>query len=186
MSQMPARLSHSIHAAKTVQIHKDSVTVYPFKLYAFGERGTYLEPELMLELTDYLAAGIEADFPAFDYIVSPEPGGHTWGMLAACKLHKPVNILRLSTELYEDFQICIRRETAYNENFICFDGFKEGDRVLLVDDVISSGATIRCIAAQLKLMGVTLVGVQAILAKGAHYLKLEQDLGVPVHCLGHV
>lgn len=186
MSQMPARLSHSIRQARTVHIQKDRTAVYPFKLYAFGERGTYLEPELMMEITEHMAAGIEADFPSFDYIVSPEPGGHTWGMLAACKLRKPINILRLSTELYEDFQICIRRETAYNENYICFDGFKAGDRVLLVDDVISSGATIRCIAAQLKLMDVQLVGVQAILAKGAHYLKLEQDLGVPVRCLGHV
>lgn len=61
-----------------------------------------------------------------------------------------------------------------------------GDRVLLLDDVISSGATIRCIAAQLSVMGVTLIGVQAILAKGEHYKQLEADIGVPVRFLSQV
>lgn len=181
-----SELNSSIHSARTVKIVKDSKNAYDFKLYPFGERGTYIEPKLTEEITEHLTQSITEQFPAFDYIVSPEPGGHTWGMLAAYRLRKPINILRLSTDLYEDFQICVRRETAYNENYICFDGFNEGDRVLLLDDVISSGSTIRAIAAQLKQMGIQLVGVQAILAKGEHYLKLERDLNAPVHCLGKV
>jgi len=181
-----SELNSSINGARTVKIVKDSKTTYDFKLYPFGERGTFIEPKLTEEITEHLTGSIAEHFPAFDYIVSPEPGGHTWGMLAAYRLRKPINILRLSTDLYEDFQICVRRETAYNENYICFDGFNEGDRVLLLDDVISSGATIRSIAAQLKQMGIQLVGIQAILAKGEHYLQLEQDLNVPVYCLGKV
>ncbi|WP_150269402.1 phosphoribosyltransferase [Paenibacillus tepidiphilus] len=186
MSTQVGKLSQSISSAKSVRIHKDKDTVYDFKLYPFGERGTYIEPELISEITERLAADIEDRFPAFDYIVSPEPGGHTWGMLAAYRLGKPMNILRLSTELYDNYEVCIKRETAYNENYIYFDGFKAGDRVLLLDDVISSGATIRCIARQFADMGVELVGVQAILAKGEHYRKLEADLQVPVVFLSGV
>lgn len=186
MSNPLSKLSLSIQSAKTVKILKNSSTTYDFKLYPFGERGTYIEPALTEEITEQLVQSITDHFPAFDYIVSPEPGGHTWGMLAAYRLRKPINILRLSTDLYEDFQICVKRETAYNENYICYDGFKEGDRVLLVDDVISSGATIRSIAEQLGRMGVQLAGVQAILAKGEHYLKLGRDLDVPIRFLSKV
>ncbi|MFD1904566.1 hypothetical protein ACFSQ7_11585 [Paenibacillus rhizoplanae] len=90
------------------------------------------------------------------YLLNRE--GIPGGMLAAYKLMKPMNILRLSTELYENYEVSVRRETAYNENYIYFDGFSSGDRVLLLDDVISSGATIRCIAGQMSVMGIELVG----------------------------
>ncbi|AJY73427.1 phosphoribosyltransferase [Paenibacillus beijingensis] len=186
MNNTYAKLNEVIRSAKTVQIMKDNGTVYHFKLYPFGERGTYIAPELMTEITESLTQSIEEHFPEFDYIASPEPGGHTWGMLAAYKLQRPINILRLSTELYEDFQLCVKRETAYNENYICFDGFKKNDRVLIVDDVVSSGATIRSIAVQMKEMGIELVGVQAILAKGEHYRQLEEDFGIPVRVLSKV
>ncbi|CAH1225260.1 Orotate phosphoribosyltransferase [Paenibacillus auburnensis] len=186
MSASYARLSESISKAKNVRIYKNKDTAYDFKLYPFGERGTYIDPELISEITDNLASSITEHFPAFDYIVSPEPGGHTWGMLAAYKLMKPMNILRLSTELYENYEVCIKRETAYNENYIYFDGFTAGDRVLILDDVISSGATIRCIAQQMADMGVELVGVQGILAKGEHYKQLEADYGIPVRVLSKV
>lgn len=186
MSASYERLNQSISTAKNVKIYKNKDTTYDFKLYPFGERGTNIEPGLIREITDNLAIRITEQFPAFDYIVSPEPGGHTWGMLAAYKLMKPMNILRLSTELYENFEVCIKRETAYNENYIYFDGFNAGDRVLLLDDVISSGATIRAIANQLAEMGIHLIGVQAILAKGKHYKSLEADYGIPVHFLSKV
>ncbi|WP_379159744.1 phosphoribosyltransferase [Paenibacillus sp. sgz5001063] len=186
MSASYAKLSESISKAKNVRIYKNKETAYDFKLYPFGERGTYIDPELISEITDSLTESITVEFPAFDYIVSPEPGGHTWGMLAAYKLMKPMNILRLSTELYDNYEVSIRRETAYNENYIYFDGFTAGDRVLLLDDVISSGATIRCIAQQMDHMGIQLVGVQAILAKGEFYKQLETDIGVPVRFLSKV
>ncbi|RUS43810.1 phosphoribosyltransferase [Cohnella sp. AR92] len=186
MSKNYAQLDLSIRNARSVRILKTPSTAYDFKLYPFGERGTYIAPELMAEIADSLAESIQLHFPDYDYIVSPEPGGHTWGMLAAYKLGKPMNILRLSTELYEEYEVRMKRETAYNENYLYFDGFKRSDRVLLLDDVISSGATIRGIAAQFAEMGVELIGIQAIIAKGEHYRKLESDLGIPVRCLTYV
>lgn len=186
MSSAYLRLDDSIRGARNVKIRKAPGETYDFKLYPFGERGTYIEPALIGEITDSLAGAISSHFPSYDYLVSPEPGGHTWGMLASYRLGKPVNILRLSTELYEEYTVRVRRETAYNENYIYFEGFKPGDRVLLLDDVISSGATIRSIADQMRLMDVKLIGVQAILAKGGRYRALETDYGIPVRALREV
>lgn len=186
MSHAYARLQESIRAAKSVKLLKNENTAYTFKLYPFGERGTFIEPELLSEITDSLAVSLLENFGPYDYLVSPEPGGHTWGMLAAYKVKKPMNILRLSSEKYEEFKISIKRETAYNENYIYFDGFTPGDRVLLLDDVISSGATIRAIADQLRVLGVELAGIQVILVKGEHYKRLEEDYGVPIHYLASV
>ncbi|MEK5026381.1 hypothetical protein [Paenibacillus sp. FSL M7-1046] len=67
MSASYARLSESISKAKNVRIYKNKDTAYDFKLYPFGERGTYIDPELISEITDNLAKGehykaLEADY----------------------------------------------------------------------------------------------------------------------------
>lgn len=187
MSDVSCVLSAAIEQAQTVRLIKEDSKVYNFKLYPFGERGTFLTPELISEVTESLAKDIAENFSDFDYIVSPEPGGHTWGMLVAYRLGKPTNILRMSNnEKYEEFRICIKRETAYNENYIYFDHFLEGDRVLLLDDVISSGSTVCCIAEQLNSMGVKIAGMQAILVKGEGYKRIEQTYGFPVNFLAKV
>lgn len=79
MSASYASLSESIRKARNVRIYKNKDTAYDFKLYPFGERGTYIAPELIREITHNLADAVTEQFPDFDYIVSPEPGGHTWG-----------------------------------------------------------------------------------------------------------
>ncbi len=178
------KLLESIDRAKTVRIIKNDEKVYNFRLYPFGERGTFLSPDLISEITDSMVEQVKRNFSEFDYIVSPEPGGHTWGMLVAYRLGKPANILRMSSnEKYEEFKICVKRETAYNVNYIYFDNFHEGDRVLIIDDVISSGGTICSIADQLADMGVSIVGIQAILVKGESYKKIEGAYHFPVRFL---
>lgn len=176
----------AIETEEMVTIQKNTGENYKFKLYAFGERGTFIQPELITEITEDLAQSITANFPDFDYIVSPEPGGHTWGMLAAYALHKPINILRLSTPDNQDVTNSIKRETAYNENYINFNGFKRGDKVLLMDDVISSGGTIYAIVGQLRALGVEVVGTQVILVKGEYYEEIEKNLAIPVRYLAKV
>lgn len=179
-------LRAAIEAAQMVKIKKNIGEDYHFKLYAFGERGTFISPELITEITENLAQSITDYFPSFDYVVSPEPGGHTWGMLAAYRLHKPVNILRLSTEDNQAAAGSIKRETAYNENYISFAGFKRGDRILLVDDVISSGGTIFAMVQHLRALEVEVIGIQVILVKGEHYKKMKTDLAVPIKYLAKI
>ena len=179
-------LRAALETEQMVTIKKNAGEDYNFKLYAFGERGTFISSELMTEITEDLAQSVTEHFPSFDYIVSPEPGGHTWGMLAGYKLNKPINILRLSTEDNQDAADSIKRETAYNENYIKFTGFTPGDKVLLVDDVISSGGTIYAIVQQLRTLGVEVIGIQVILVKGANYKKMKSDLAVPIRYLAKI
>ena len=143
MNMTGNELKKSILAASSVRIQKDNVISYNFKHYAFGERGTFIRPELVKEITESLSESVRNNFGDFDYIVSPEPGGHTWGMLTAYFLNKPINILRMNSKPYEEFEVHMLRETAYNENYIHFDSFQAGDKILLLDDVISSGSTLK-------------------------------------------
>ena len=177
-------LIKAIQDAKCVNVKKNEY--YCFKIYSFGERGTFIEKNLIHEITDNLAESVRECFNNFDYIVSPEPGGHTWGMLVSYKLNIPVNILRLATEQFGESDISIRRDTAYNYNYLCFDSFCKGDKVIIIDDIISSGSTIRAIIRQLLSMELEVAGVQVILVKGNHYKEIERQFNISVQFLAHV
>lgn len=51
---------------------------YEFHRVPFGERGDYIEAELLSEILGGLADIARHAFPSLDVVLCPEPGGHTW------------------------------------------------------------------------------------------------------------
>jgi adenine phosphoribosyltransferase len=77
----------------------------------------------------------------------------------------------------------ISRKTGYYQNNLYFNHFKKGDKIIIVDDVVSTGGTLKTILTALKNLGVTVVGVQVIFAKSEDYKKIEQEFKVPIKFL---
>lgn len=61
-----------------------------------------------------------------------------------------------------------------------------GDRVLIVDDVIRSGSTVRALAEVCRVARASVVGVYAILAVTGADERLSEELGVPVRVLARL
>jgi adenine phosphoribosyltransferase len=153
-------------------------------LFDFGEKGHYLSAALIKEIVDGMVASIKENFENFDYIVAPEPGGHTWGMLLANALGKDINIFRvLPTKI--DGEIEIPRKTPYNEGRLYLNRIKVGDRVVIIDDVIYRGGTLASIVKILQEKGIIVVGIQTILAKTEKYVDVEKKYGVSIKSLAH-
>src|SRR3989344_10593 len=164
-------LKYAIREAKTIELPQLGRKKYLFKTFSFGERGARLSAELLREITQGLLSSIKKNFPKFDYIASPEPGGHTWGSIVAYSLGKAINTVR-SNPSYSRGEIEIRRETAYYHHNLYFSHFKKGDKVLIVDDIVSSGGTLETLLSTLKKLGVVVIGVQVIYAKTDVWKKL--------------
>jgi adenine phosphoribosyltransferase len=175
-------IKKAIEQAHIIELPQSGSRTYKFKTFAFGERGTKINAELLKEITAGLTDSINNNFPRFDYIVSPEPGGHTWGCLVALELKKDINILRMQPS-YEKGEAEIPRKTGYYQNNLYFNHFKKGDNILLVDDVVSTGGTLKTILTALKSLGVNVIGVQVILAKSEDYKKIEKEFNVIIKFL---
>ena len=177
-----AHIEEAVQNAKSIELTHSGTEVYKFKVLPFGERGTYLKHALIAEISEGLCSAIKKIFPDFDYIVSPEPGGHVWGVLVALQLQKSLNILR-SSPTYEAKERAVNRKTGYYQHNLYFNHFKRGDRVLIVDDVVSTGGTLDTILATLIDLGVTPVGVQVVYAKSEEYKKIEAKYAISINGL---
>lgn len=155
---------------------------YVFNAFSVGERGKNLTPELIDEVLKGLVHNIRQSKVIFDYIVTLDPGGNQWALLVANELKKPLNIIRSSPSGHKD-EFKIRQDSKIHQRELYFSGFKKGDRVIIVDDIISSGDTLTITIGALKEIGVNVNSIFVIMTKGDNYIDVQQAAEVPVHTL---
>ena len=74
-------------------------------------------------------------------------------------------------------------ETGYGENCLHVNDVNPGDRVLVIDDVLSTGGTLGAILSTLEGKEVETVGALVFLDKGRVRAVLEERHGVPVRVM---
>lgn len=80
-------------------------------------------------------------------------------------------------------EVSVRQTTGYSEKELYINGLKKGDRVIVLDDVVSTGGTLRAIAKALKTMGVDVRDIIVVVKKTDKLDELEKDIGQKVRTL---
>lgn len=80
-------------------------------------------------------------------------------------------------------EVAVHQTTGYSEGELYINGLNKGDRVFLVDDVVSTGGTMAAVIKALKRIGVDIVDVMAIIEKGDGRNFVEKETGIKVHTL---
>ncbi|MCG7843862.1 MAG: hypoxanthine/guanine phosphoribosyltransferase [Methanomassiliicoccales archaeon] len=83
-------------------------------------------------------------------------------------------------------EVSVRQTTGYSEKELFINGLKEGDRVIIVDDVISTGGTLKAIVLALRSMGVTVVDIIVVVQKTDRLEQLEKEIGQCIKTLVRV
>jgi adenine phosphoribosyltransferase len=174
-------LRRSLATAPRLWVPCEGRAPYAFEVYEFGELGTYLPPDLVREVREALVESVSALLP-FDSLVSPEPGGHTWGLLVADWLGCGIHILRRDAPPWFTATRADRR-TAYYSGNLSFGELTVGERVVVLDDVVSSGGTLSAVVEHLRALGAEVVGAQVILAKGGGADDVARRHGIAVQRL---
>lgn len=171
MSSKYPKIVDAIKNAPKVNVDKEDGSKYNFDLLPFGERGTYLSYEMVSEIIVGLQTEVERNFREFDYLLTTDPGSHVWAISLAEKLNKDVSIIRELSNQQPD-EVEIMKQRAYLPVPIYLNHVKKGDRILIVEDVISSGGTLVSIVDKLLELDVQVAGVIAIYAKTDNYLEI--------------
>jgi len=82
-----------------------------------------------------------------------------------------------------DGEVDVHQVTGYSQGNLYINGLNKGDRVILVDDVVSTGGTMIAVLNALKSMGVDVVDVLAIMEKGKGKEVVESETGFMVKTL---
>ncbi len=126
-----------------------------------------------IELTQACASELLKKAPAHDVIITAESKGIPLAYEMARQ--EGVNrylIARKAAKLYMKnvFSVEVNSLTTDHRQTLCIDGddaeYMKGRRVLIVDDVISTGESLKAIETLVERAGGTIVGRMAILAEG--------------------
>ena len=125
-----------------------------------------------VEITVAAATELLKKCPEFDYIITPEAKGIPLAYEMARQSGKPYFICRKGVKVYMKNPVCVnvRSITTQKEQTVYLDGNEgekiRGTRVLILDDVISTGESLAAVEKLVEKFDAKIVGQAAVLAEG--------------------
>lgn len=125
-----------------------------------------------VEVTVAAATELLKKCPEFDYIITPEAKGIPLAYEMARQSGKPYFICRKGVKVYMKDPVCVnvRSITTQKEQTVYLDGNEgekiRGKRVLILDDVISTGESLAAVEQLVEKFDAEIVGQAAVLAEG--------------------
>lgn len=170
-------LKRSLQEAKITRFGEYNYFVNPFT-----DGVPRLYPDLVEEVRD---AVIEVIKPDFDMIATPEAMGIHIATAVSLKLRKPFVIIRKKKYGLEG-EGSLTQITGYSKSNMYVNDIKAGDRILLLDNVISTGSTLTAIIKAIRAIGGIVTDAVVIVDKGEGKKKVEEDCGITIKTLVRV
>jgi len=82
-----------------------------------------------------------------------------------------------------DGEVPVHQMTGYSQGELYINGLHKGDRIILIDDVVSTGGTMIAVLNALKQMDVEIVDVMAVIEKGNGKDIVKRETGFTVKSL---
>lgn len=155
---------------------------YPYFVHPITDGIPFMDPQVLDEVLDRIYD--ICDFQC-DYIVGAEAMAIPLIVPLALMTGIPYNVVR-KKKYGLPGEVSVRQTTGYSEKDLYINGLKKGDRVVIVDDVISTGGTLKAIVQAFKAMGVKVVDIIVVVQKTDGLERLEAELGMNIKTLVRV
>ncbi len=139
-----------------------------------------MDPDLLLEV---VARMLEVGDFRCDRIIAPEAMGIHLAVPISLQLGIPYSIVR-KRGYGLDGEVNIAQATGYSSSDMYINGIKQGERVVIVDDVLSTGGTLRALVHALKhKVGAEVADIVMVFEKTDKKKEIEEDIGVDIKTL---
>ncbi len=180
---MPTGTPNVPSTPKLVETLKQSPIIrlqgYDYFVHPITDGIPRLEPTLLDEVVDALVKKLAK---SFDVILTPEAMGIPISSVLSLRTGKPFTVAR-KRAYGTPGEVIVTQRTGYGGSSLHVHGLSKGDRVVIVDDVVSSGGTLHALGDACRKIGVELVQVLVVINKGHDLAALSQHLGCPVESL---
>ena len=134
-----------------------------------------VEPALLREI----AAGVErvTDLDAVDKILTAEAMGIHHATAVALSAEVPFVVARKRSYGF-DGEVAVHQATGYGESELYVNNVSEGDRILLLDDVFSTGGTLTALAEAVAETGAEVVDAVVVIRRTTDEPTEEPPCGV--------
>ncbi len=172
-------LEESILEAPIIKRGKYSYIVHPLT-----DGIPKIEPKLLEEVVNRIKKHLDR-FGEIDRIVTVEAMGIPLATLLSTKTGIPFTIVR-KREYGLPYEISVEQVTGYSKSKLFINGIYNGDRVIIVDDVLSTGGTLRAVLRSLIDRKVVVKAVIVAIDKGNSRFSIEKEFGVPIIAIAEI
>ena len=151
---------------------------YDYVIHPITDGVPFITPELLREVTDAMKKHIKK-CGRFDRIVTMEAMGIPLASALSLDLGIPFTIIR-KRQYGLPGEVSVEQVTGYSKSKMYVNGLKKGDTVILVDDVLSTGGTLKAVLYVLKEIGVQVKGVFIAVYKGTCKEQLMKEYNIPI------
>jgi adenine phosphoribosyltransferase len=151
------RLQQSLLDAPIIE--KDG---YHYFVHPISDGVPMLQPELLREIVIKIIR--KAQIENVDKIVTPAAMGIHLSTAVSLMTDIPLVVIR-KREYGLDGEVALTQVTGYSESEMYINDVYEGDKVLVLDDVLSTGGTMKGILTALDDIGAEIIDVVAVIKK---------------------
>ena len=175
MDEKLIRLRDSLQASNVV-----SKNGYTYFVHSLTDGVPSLEPSLLQDVSDLISPNINHD--CIDKLIGIEAMGLPLLTALSLSTGLPMSIVRKRGYGLEG-EIEINQITGYGNSKLYINDITAGDRVFVVDDVLSTGGTLDAVLAGLSRAGAIVEDVYVIVEKGNLRSQLELKHQVKISSL---
>ena len=150
------RLLESLNAAPIID--KDG---YQYLVHPISNGVPMLDPALLREVVVELTRAADLDV---DKIVAPEAMGIHLATALSLRTDIPLVVIRKRSYGLEG-EVALHKETGYQTSEMYINDVEAGDRVLIVDDLLSTGGTLAAICDALDDIGAEIADLVVVFRK---------------------
>ncbi len=137
------------------------------------------DPEILREVVDAIVKTMDLNC---DKIVTAESMG--FPLAAAVSLRTGIPYVFIRKRKYGlPGEVSLKQTTGYSGSDMYVNFVREGDRVVFIDDVLSTGGTLKAIVSTLREIGAEIVDVLTVFEKVGVREELEQELNIQIKTL---
>ena len=153
---------------------------YPYFIHPLTDGVPRLAPALLRDALDLITDTV--DWDQVDIIIGIEAMGLPFGTALALEQDRPLVVARKRSYGLEG-EITVDQSTGYSKGSIHLNDIQPGERVLIVDDVISTGGTLRAVLQAIEDADAIIAQVVCVFEKGLGMEELIEEFGWPLESL---
>lgn len=150
------QLRESLHEAPIID--KDG---YEYLVHPISNGVPMLDPGLLREAVVEIMQRVDFDV---DMIVAPEAMGIHLATALSLQTDVPLVVIRKRTYGLPD-EVALHKSTGYSQSEMYINDIEAGDRVLIVDDLLSTGGTMAAICDALDDIGAEIADIAVVIRK---------------------
>jgi adenine phosphoribosyltransferase len=174
---MLERLKESLERSDVVRFGE-----YQYFVHPITDGIPAMDPRVLEEVLDRIFDMMPMDV---DYLVGAEAMAIPLIVPLSLMTGIPYNVVR-KRRYGLPGEVSVRQTTGYSEKELFINGLRKGDRVIVMDDVVSTGGTLRAIVKALRAMGVEVADIIVVIRKTDRLEELERDIRQKVRTLVNV